>query len=163
MPVAGDLVVRQFSCWAPTVLAAIKTLPVTWVDRSVTIRMARKGRGERVERLREDKDLGFDALASRAARWAADHLDQLRGADPHLPATLDDRAADNWRMLVAIADLAGADWGRRARDAALGAATADVDAAQARGDSARRHPRLLRPDREGPHPEPAPRRASQRP
>ena len=90
-------------------------LPVTWVDRSVTVRMARKGRGNPVERLREDKDLGFDALASRGARWAADHLGQLRCADPDLPAMLDDRAADNWRMLVAIADLAGGDWGRRAR------------------------------------------------
>ena len=134
VPVAGELKVREFSCWAPAVLAAIKTLPVTWVDRSVIVRMARKGRGERVERLRVDKDLGFDALASRAARWAADHVDQLRGADPNLPATLDDRAADNWRMLVAIADLAGGDWGRHARDAAVGVSTADLDAAQARGE-----------------------------
>ena len=134
VPVAGDLVVRQFSCWAPTVLAAIKILPVTWVDRSITIRMARKSRGNPVERLREDTDLGFDALASRGARWAADHLGQLRCADPVLPAVLDDRAADNWRMLVAIADLAGGDWGRRARTAAIGLSAADADSAQARGE-----------------------------
>ena len=84
-------------------------------------------------------DLGFDALASRAARWAADHLDELRGADPALPAVLNDRQADNWRMLVAIADLAGGDWGRRARAARRGAVDGGPDDAQARGE-------LLLPD-----------------
>ena len=111
VPVNGELVVRSFSCWAPTVVASNKALPVTWVDRSITVRLKRKPRGERVDRLRDDVDLGFDALASRAARWAADNLDALRGANPQLPAVLNDRQADNWRMLVAIADRAGGDWG----------------------------------------------------
>src|SRR5439155_25602256 len=48
-----------------------------------------------------------------------DVLATLAGADPQLPATLDDRAADNWRPLVAIADLAGGVWPERARRAAV--------------------------------------------
>ena len=35
-----------------------------------------------------------------------------------MPEALNDRAADNWRPFLAIADLAGGDWPRRARDAA---------------------------------------------
>src|SRR5262249_8719789 len=37
--------------------------------------------------------------------------------DPEIPDALDDRAADNWRPLLAIADLAGGAWPRRARGA----------------------------------------------
>ena len=69
-------------------MAPNKALPVTWVDRSITIRMKRKPRSERVEGLRDDVDLGFDALASRTARWAADNIDALRGANPQMPPVL---------------------------------------------------------------------------
>jgi putative DNA primase/helicase len=58
-------------------------------------------------------------LARKAARWAADHMDALREADPAIPPELNDRAADNWRPLLAIADLVGGDWPVWARSAAL--------------------------------------------
>ena len=45
-----------------------------------------------------------------------------------MPQALNDRQADNWRPLLAIADAAGGDWPRRARDAALGLSAADEDA-----------------------------------
>ncbi len=148
VPVAGDLKARRFECWAPAVVASNKALPVTWMDRSIVLRMKRKARGDQVDRLRDDKDLGFDDLASRAARWAADHVDQLRGCDPALPAVLNDRAMDNWRMLVAVADLAGGDWGARARAAAVGLATAEDDGFAGAGRAAAlRPPRVLHRDR----------------
>ena len=134
VPIGGDLRARRFDCWAPAVVASNKALPVTWMDRSIVLRMKRKARGDRVERLRDDLDLGFDALAGRAARWAADHLDQLRGADPALPAVLNDRQADNWRLLIAIADLCGGDWGKKARDAAVALSIAEEKDNQARGE-----------------------------
>jgi hypothetical protein len=37
-----------------------------------------------------------------------------------VPPDLNDRAADNWRPLLAIADLAGGEWPEQARRAALG-------------------------------------------
>jgi hypothetical protein len=58
-----------------------------------------------------------DRLA--AAGGAADHLAELRAADPEVPAELGDRSADNWRPLLAIADLAGGEWPQRARRAAV--------------------------------------------
>jgi putative DNA primase/helicase len=57
-------------------------------------------------------------LQRKCIRWAADHADGLIGADPQMPASLYGRAADNWRPLLAIADLIGGDWPERARDVA---------------------------------------------
>ena len=57
-------------------------------------------------------------LAQRAARWAIDHTEQLRVADPDVPSSLRNRHADNWRGLFAVADIAGGDWPRLARYAA---------------------------------------------
>src|SRR5262249_43822476 len=48
-----------------------------------------------------------------------DNLDKLIDPDPEVPEALNDRAADNWRPLLAIADLAGGEWPDRARAAAL--------------------------------------------
>src|SRR5262249_21952069 len=64
---------------------------------------------------RDNADLA--ALRSQAARWAADNFDKLAEPDPKMP-DLNDRAADNWRPLLAIADLAGGTWPEEGRRAA---------------------------------------------
>jgi hypothetical protein len=56
-------------------------------------------------------------LRSQAARWAGDNFDKLADPDPKMP-NLNDRAADNWRPLLAIADRAGGTWPKEARWAA---------------------------------------------
>jgi Protein of unknown function (DUF3631) len=114
-----DFEPRRFSTWGAKVLALIGHLPDTLTDRSVVIPMRRRAQNERIERLRLDKAGEFANLCSRAARWAADHLPALREADPEVPNQLSDRAADNWRPLLAIADRAGGKWPQMARQAAL--------------------------------------------
>ncbi len=109
---------RAFSTWCPKALALIGKLPETLEDRAIVIRMRRRAPGETVERWRERRLAELRPLARRAARWVADHLDELRAADPTVPEELDDRAADNWRPLLAIADLAGGHWPAKAREAA---------------------------------------------
>jgi Protein of unknown function (DUF3631) len=42
----------------------------------------------------------------------------LRDAKPAMPEGFDNRRADNWRVMFAIADLAGEDWAEKARMAA---------------------------------------------
>jgi hypothetical protein len=108
-----------FSTWCAKFLALIGRLPATLMDRAIVIPMRRRVAGERVERLRLDQ-LGAQCLSIRRqiVRWAADHGEALRTADPAVSATLDDRAADNWRPLFAIADAAGQPWAQRARAAA---------------------------------------------
>ena len=57
-------------------------------------------------------------MARKAARWVADHIGILAAADPTMPAGIYNRAADNWRPLLAVADLASGGWPERARRAA---------------------------------------------
>jgi putative DNA primase/helicase len=118
--VGDDHEPRRFSTWAAKAVALIGRLPDTLADRSVVIQMHRRAPGERVERLRLDRPDAFQDLRRRAARWAADHLAELRALDPEVPGELrSDRATDNWRPLLAIADLAGGEWPELARKAAL--------------------------------------------
>ena len=118
---------RQFSTWAPVALASIGSLPATMMDRSIIVALRRRRPDEPVESLRLDRPNGLDRLARMAARWAADHLDVLRDADPAMPESVFNRAADNWRPLLAIADAAGGDWPERARNAAVAFAAEYTD------------------------------------
>ncbi|MEI6219523.1 MAG: DUF3631 domain-containing protein, partial [bacterium] len=83
--------------------------------------------GERPERFRFDALNQLIPFQRRAARWAEDNVAQLQRSDPRSPVELGDREADNWRLLLAIADLAGGDWPRRARVAAVTLSASGVD------------------------------------
>ena len=98
---------RAFSTWGPKAIASIGSLAATLEDRAVTIPMRRRAKGEQVEKLRLDRLHELEPIRQRIARWVADNAQALRDADPEVPESLDDRAADNWRPLLAIADLAG--------------------------------------------------------
>lgn len=117
--VGDDSEPRLFGTWGAVVIAAIGKLPGTLMDRSIEIALRRRRPDEKVERLRLDRAEHLDRMARMVARWAADNCDQLLDADPDVPAALHDRAADNWRPLLAIADAAGGEWSERARKAAL--------------------------------------------
>ena len=111
---------RIFSTWCPKVIALIGRLPGTLEDRAIVVSLRRRTAGEAVERLRRDRlNDRLAALRSRIARWVADHRADLQQAESEVPEALHDRAQDNWRPLLAIADLAGGDWPQRARQSAL--------------------------------------------
>jgi putative DNA primase/helicase len=111
--------VHPYPVWCPKVIAAIGHLPTTLADRAITIRLSRKRRDEVVERLRLDQTQDLMRVATVVARWASENLQHLRLADPYIPGVLNDRAADNWRQLLAIAELAGGEWTDRAQIAAI--------------------------------------------
>jgi putative DNA primase/helicase len=115
------LAVKRFSSWAPVAFAGIGELPTTAQDRAIVVWLRRMLPEERdtIERLRLDKPAEFEVLNRKAARWGADHFDQLRAADPQVPAALGGREADKWRPLIAIADAIGPLWGEMARHAAV--------------------------------------------
>jgi hypothetical protein len=118
--IGGEYRARRFSTWAPKAIASIGSLADTVADRSITIVLQRKTQNEKVERLRRRDNPHFDELRRKAARWAQDAYDALTAADDRtdVPPELHDRAADNWRPLLAIADHAGGLWSTRGRDAA---------------------------------------------
>jgi putative DNA primase/helicase len=107
-----------FSTWCAKVIALIGKLPPTLQDRSIVTALERKRPEQRVERRRADRALDLLELCRKAARWAADHQCELEECDPVPPDTLDDRAADNWRPLLAIAEVIGGNWPQHARKAA---------------------------------------------
>jgi hypothetical protein len=113
---------RPFSSWGPKVVAGIGNLSDTTEDRSIQINMRRKTFGDR--KVVRYSVLGcmevLETLHSKLARFARNHIDELKNANPLIPEILGDRQADNWRSLLAIADLAGGEWPDKAREAALG-------------------------------------------
>ena len=110
---------RLFTVYVPKTIALIGTLPDTIESRSVIIRMRRRLPDEQIERLRSDKDQGFQPILARIARWATDNAERVLAQEPEIDPSLSDRQADVWRELLRIADFAGGEWPQRARIAAL--------------------------------------------
>jgi putative DNA primase/helicase len=110
---------KRYSVFGPKVVAAIKELADTIMDRSVKITLRRKQKGERRARLRLRDSEELIDIRGKAMRWAADNRAVLGAMDPEMPETLNDRAADNWRPLVSVAAAAGGEWPKVARDAAV--------------------------------------------
>jgi Protein of unknown function (DUF3631) len=109
---------KQFTTWAPKVLALIGKLPPTLASRSIHIRLRRMLATETVAQLRFDQRGHLVPIKRKLIRWALDNEKALRSADPVMPDSLRGRAADNWRPLIAIADAAGGEWPERARKVA---------------------------------------------
>jgi putative DNA primase/helicase len=115
---------RAFSTWCPMVLAAIGRLPSTIEDRSVIVPMRRRAPHESIRRLRWNGKQGqsiqaeLRVLARGMARWTSDHQAILMQCEPVVPEILNDRAADNWSPLLAIAETIGGEWAEKAREAA---------------------------------------------
>jgi len=118
---------RQFRTWAPKAIALIGKLPATLQSRSIEIALQRKTAKERVEELRTDRTAHLGTLCRQCARFAIDVADAVSAADPELPHGVYGRTADNWRHLIAIADVAGGAWPGTARLAAEAAAVARTE------------------------------------
>lgn len=119
--------VESFPTFAMAMLASIGTLPDTIMDRAIVVRMRRRGRDEKVAPFRTRRDRPpLMLLRNRLEEWAQANLKELTAAVPLMP--VEDRAADTWEPLVAIADLAGGTWPDRARTAVLKLVAAENEA-----------------------------------
>jgi hypothetical protein len=97
-------------------IGGIGDMPDTIEDRAVVVSMRRRAPGERVASFRRRRAVPeLHALRDRLHEWVQTQVDELTDAEPDLP--VEDRAADVWEPLVAIADAAGGDWPDRARKA----------------------------------------------
>ena len=123
---------RLFNTFGPLVCGSIGSLNPTLMDRCVIADMKRSA--EKRAKFRIDRADRFVVLARQCARWVADNAKLLEIYDPPMPDLSNDRAEDNWRLLVSIADIAGGDWPQRARDAAValtkGSETTEVSEAE---------------------------------
>jgi hypothetical protein len=111
---------EELDSFAPVALAGLRDLPDTLASRSIFIHMKRRAPDERVEQFRsryhapEAKPIK-DALE----QWCAAHEGAMIGAEPEMPPGIEDRAAECWEPLFAIADAAGGEWPKQVRDAAI--------------------------------------------
>jgi hypothetical protein len=132
---AGTRSLERIPTFAMAALAGIGAMPDTIEDRAVVVRMRRRAPGETVAPFRHRRDRpALAEVAAALAGWLGGHLAELERAEPVMP--LEDRAADTWEPLIAVADLAHGDWPELARHAAV-ALTADHDQAATVSDRIR--------------------------
>lgn len=118
---------QPFKTWCPKAGALIGKLPDTLQDRAIVVLLRRRLRAEHNERFTRRHHSEMQVLHRQAARWASDHLEALKDADPPMPRGLGDRAEDAWRPLLAIADQAEGAWPATARSAALALSGSNED------------------------------------
>ena len=113
---------RRYRTFAPLAIAAIGTLPPPLLHRSIVISMQRSS--TQLRRLDEASHV-FNLARQGIRKWSA--RVQL-SPDPEMPPALRNRAADNWRVLISIADSLGYGEDARAAAVALSADRPDEDA-----------------------------------
>jgi hypothetical protein len=120
--------VEELPAFAAVALAGLDDLPDTIASRCVIVRMRRRAPNEPVEayRRRVHADDG-QKLRDRLSDWAGLHWDSLADVWPQLPPGIEDRDADVWEPLLAVADAAGSHWPETARVAAVALVAAARD------------------------------------
>jgi hypothetical protein len=119
----NEITTEDLPAYCAVALAGLDDLPDTIMTRSVVVRMRRRAPGERIEpwRARINGPEG-EQLGDRLAAWSntRQHVD----IDwPEMPEGVEDRNADVWEALIAVADLAGGRWPALARVTAVTAVT----------------------------------------
>lgn len=118
--IRGIRVAVKYPTFCPKIFASIgQALPSTVADRSIQIRLERRTAEEHVERFRRrDAEYEAEPIKDQLALFADRRVvEALADARPEIPAELNDRQADSWEPLLAIADMVG--WGNAAREAAI--------------------------------------------
>jgi putative DNA primase/helicase len=109
-----------FDVFCPKAIAGANLLlPKTTATRIISIQLLPKLPSEKVENFDHIDDEQFLTLRRKLARWSIDNMEALKAADPTMPPGFVNRLAMNWRLQLAVADLAGGDWPKRARAAAV--------------------------------------------
>src|SRR5262249_5392869 len=109
---------EEISAYAPVALAGLGWLPDTILSRSVIVQMRRRHQGEVVEQFRRRIHVvDGERVRNTIEAWARTLTGDITW--PEMPAGVQDRDADVWEPLIAIADVVGGKWPEVARDAAL--------------------------------------------
>jgi hypothetical protein len=139
--VAGRCVVRgkiveteEIPAYCAVAMAGLGDLPDTILTRSVIVRMRRRAPSETVEPYRRRvHSAEGEALRSQLAAWAGDVLAAASSSIPEMPEGVNDRDADVWEPLLAVADLAGGGWPERGRVSAVTLVTASKESTPSLG------------------------------
>ncbi len=111
--------VQPFPAYCAMAIAGLNDLPDTISTRSVIVRMRKRAPSERVKPWRARTGEPVGAQLRLALSKAVTHVvRELAQAEPVMPPGVEDRPADVWEPLLAVADCAGGEWPVLARDAA---------------------------------------------
>ncbi len=109
--------VEHFKVWCPKCITMIGRLPETMEDRSINIQLRRKTKEEAIARFNSRTGDALEPFRQKLARWSQDLDPDMLNDDPEMPGELNDRAQDNCRHLVSIADNLGNHWPQTVRTA----------------------------------------------
>ena len=109
---------EELPAYCAVALAGLGWLPDTILTRSVIIRMRRRHTDEVVEPFRRRvHSVQGERVRDEIETWAATQPKEV--VWPELPSEIQDRNADVWEPLIAVADMAGGKWPAMARAAAV--------------------------------------------
>jgi hypothetical protein len=119
---------EEISAFCAVALAGLGWLPDTILSRSIIVRMRRRAAHEKVTPFRRRIYVKEgNKLHNQLAAWAAGAVKEMTEARPVMPDGIEDRNADVWEALLAIAEAAGEHWPTRAQVAAVTLVTAAAD------------------------------------
>jgi len=122
---------EELPAYCAVAMAGLGWLPDTILTRSIIIRMRRRAPDELVEPFRRRVHTSEAVPVYQAVEAWARTVSNIDW--PDLPIEVQDRDADVWESLVAIADIVGGDWPARARKAAVALIGAGQDAGPSLG------------------------------
>ena len=129
----GQAGVHWYNIFCPKVVGMVGTkVPGTTATRFIPVKMLPRLPTETIEDFTFTDGPEFAELRCKLARWAADNAVALGDAKPEKPSGFHNRLGSNWRLLFAIADLAGGDWPKRARQAAVKLSRQNAEPSQGR-------------------------------
>jgi Protein of unknown function (DUF3631) len=118
--IGEDKVPELFPTFAPKAIGMVgRKLPPATLSRCIFVELRRRKRDEPIEKFTHADDNGLADLRRRLRRCAMDNDEALRRGEPSMPDQLRNRRTDNWKVQLAIADLAGEEWAGKAREAAV--------------------------------------------
>ena len=119
-PSGKEIITEEFPSFCAVAMAGLGNLPDTLMTRSIVIPMKRRPSGVRLEPYRRRTNgAEGEVLKTRLAEFVSSVFAELATAWPVLPEGVEDRNADIWEPLLAVADVAGGRWPDLARDAAV--------------------------------------------
>lgn len=112
--------IKLFDCYAPVAMAGIGSIPGTIADRGIIITMRRKMRCEDIPQIRTRNIIPItEELQRKCLRFMLDNSERIANVKPDIPITFNDRAADIWEPLYAIATAISPEWLERVRSASI--------------------------------------------
>ena len=114
---ASKMDVIEWPVFSPLALAGLAgRLPDTITTRSIVIEMRKRAPGEQIAPYRErDATAEIAAVVDGLKAWAAEAGEHLSRVQPSMPEGVEDRPAEVWEPLLAVADMAGGRWPEIAR------------------------------------------------